>query len=367
MKLRLSIRGVLATWVVVGGAAILGLVVVGLASTGRLASQEEQLLENLVPAQAANRNLALAVSGFVGRQSDVLAARQRADLEQLPERGALERRFAAQRDALTAGIAGQPGARAALERLEAAYVELRAADSALAQARSRSLALAERLGPAAEALDAATEEIRTHAEAIAGRLAFGAVLEQRRLRMALKGLRPDPVTGTFKAEGVDQLAKRVTASLDSEFTAVQKASTALRANALALSGLGRQMMLESSPDMLLSLRHNRIAPLIAELEQHQQQLATAGRAHPKLNAAVAGLAEAGNRLVALLMEGEQSVFGLRRAMLAQRAAMPEVLERAAGARAALGDALDLASAEVANMADEAAAASAAVAAERAPC
>lgn len=360
MRLRLSIRGVLATWVLVGGAAILGLVVVGLASTGRLASQGEQLLGDLVPAQAANRNLALAVTGFVGRQSDVLAARNPAGLEQLPERDALERHFAAQRDALAAGISGQPGAAAALDRLDAAYTELRAADSELLQARSGSLALAQRLGPVADALDAAAEEIRTHAEAIAGRLAFGAVLEQRRLRMAVESLRPDPVTGDYRADGVDQLAKRVTAGLDSEFTAVQKASTALRANALALSGLGRQMMLESSPDMLLSLRHNRIAPLVAELEQNQEALTTIGRTHPKLTEAVAGLGESGNRLVALLVGGDQSVFEIRQAMLEQQAAMPDVLQRAAAARAALGDALDLASGEVARMADESAAVSAAV-------
>ncbi len=339
MKIRLSIRGVLGAWIVVGGAAILLLVVAGLTSTSRLAGQQDELLRGLVPAQAANHGVALALGEFLNRQTAILAAPDADAVDAIGGRDELEALFAGQRETLAAIAADNSDVDAAAQRLDAAYADILDTDTALLESRRRSLVLSRQLTGLAARVDATAAEIQEQADAIVGKLAFGAVMQKRRLKKALGAIEPDTF-GSYDEAAVKQLEALVADSLEGDAASIQQASASLQSDSLALSAQARRMMLERSSDMLLSIRDNEITQLASRVTKTLDELAEASKTRDDLVEPVAALTESRQQLVDMLVGDDRSVFVLRRSVLEQEQAMTEVLTRAQAARLSITETLD---------------------------
>lgn len=329
MLTKLRIRTLLLLLVAVSIVAVLALSATGLISVSLLDRHQKQLTEAALPLMKQDVQIYATVSELTrqllsARSSDASDPGQ----HQANSVAAIEKQYAE----IGTLVENLPDAAAALNAVRRQYGEFIERDAELQAASARSARLAAQLDELRARIEAVVAASDRSADAITGKTRLAMFRERRALDRRL---------GQIGESGVIDPALRnaLVNALGSAGNNIPALAATVRYDVVTLASLVRQLMLETTPDAIISLRENRLSQAVALLEQDFQGLKKAAGEDPALAERIATLAEAVDELSELAMADVGSAYALRLAWVQENAAAQQAAAASHGAIGALLESL----------------------------
>lgn len=307
----MTIKQVLLIWAVTGIVSAILLGWAGVVSNNLLSSNQNRLVDTVLPLENALRNISAVITELIERQNIILTAEESQELASLPPRDSLDKQYQAERDKLTRLQAVVTDYQARLEALDRKYRSFIDTDTRLLETTKTILTLQQRLEEHGKQIDAVGQNIQNLADSIFGKVR----LESQRIRRKIRKALQDPQQAT-------QLPSLVAAVITGTRGNIQQASSDIKTGVVQLSILSRQMMLESNTDVLTSIKETQVVEVIGLINGALETMHKNVEASSELLALAEQLRKDIDTLVVLLVDGKQSAFALR----TQRLAKEETLD-----------------------------------------
>jgi len=202
-----------------------------------------------------------------------------------------------------------------LNQLDSTYQNFLDIDQLLFDKTRAILSLREYLDGLAKKIDVEVHNIQTTAEGISGKVNFAIKRIQSKIRRVVE----DPTQS-------EQLRSLVSEMITGVQADSQQTSNEIRIGVALLSTLSRQIMLEKSKDTLVSIKDNQIVQVVQLLRGVLNAMKNSFEGSSELLAATQQLNDDFNKLVGLLIEGDQSAFALRMQSITQEEDLQTLLE-----------------------------------------
>ena len=312
---RMTIRQALVVWAITGVLSVVTLAGASVISNNLLSSTQDRLVSTALPLEEASRGISLVVTNLIVRQNKILTAEFSKDLESLQARGSLEETFKVEREKLAKLQGEVQGIDEVLNQLDSTYQNFLDIDQLLFDKTRAILSLREYLDGLAKKIDVEVHNIQTTAEGISGKVNFAIKRIQSKIRRVVE----DPTQS-------EQLRSLVSEMITGVQADSQQTSNEIRIGVALLSTLSRQIMLEKSKDTLVSIKDNQIVQVVQLLRGVLNAMKNSFEGSSELLAATQQLNDDFNKLVGLLIEGDQSAFALRMQSITQEEDLQTLLE-----------------------------------------
>ena len=318
---RITIKTLLIVWALVGITAALGLAATGFSTGDQLANSLNGLVSGSLPQESASRALTHSVLNLAVRQELVAAAANNTELENFSERRYLEKSYQEARDNLGRTLAHSEDIIQSLATLDSAYQEFLEADGALLVGKRSLLDLQQQQRSLVKELDNAVEQVDVALETINGRVALEGARVRFRLRQTLEG-------DNKNNSPLRVLAEKVSTG---QQVLLQQMGAEIRLGVTKLASLGRKIVLTLDQDILNDLKNNQMVEAIAitrgalevvsfyypnDLEQVNQYQV---------------LKKSVEKLIAILTEGENPIYVLRKNEIKELRELSILMSRAQNA------------------------------------
>ncbi|MDB2705639.1 diguanylate cyclase [Pseudomonadota bacterium] len=289
-----SISSLLKLWVFATIVAILVIATVAVYTNNLISSSQNSLIQKVLPIENASRQINAVAMSFITRQKQVITSRSVAEIANLTSRKELESAFSIQWQQIAASVEGNKDIEI-VKALNTHYQDFLTVDSELLELIIEQHLTREQLQNKTEQVVELEKNIRNKVEMISGRINLQHSLNKRRLDSTLRD-------NLYTENSKQRMRKQ---------DLIEKLSRSVRLNALQISSLTKELLLTDNPDVLLSIKENKI-------KQYQTVLLTNIRLlkeslHNKTE--LLELTESLDRLVASLMasiiEGDLAIYELR--------------------------------------------------------
>ncbi|WP_167392639.1 methyl-accepting chemotaxis protein [Vreelandella songnenensis] len=314
MKRSLSIRAMLVALFLAAVIGALVLAVTGWATNQRLINSQRYITNDVMPLQAASRDLVLTMGEYRQRHTDLLTA-DTTTIDQVVSPELLDARFNAALDSLQSGQTAIDQ-RDQLATIAASYQRLKEGDSLLEQVRREALKLSARTDERLVEMEAMIGTVMLSAEDIAGRTALAQVRRERNQRELMLAWRED---------GMTELPTQLLDNMFEVQPDIGQLSGNVRMAVALLSDLGRQITLTHSQDALVHLRTNEIAQQVMLARQSLSAIAEAPSTEAEQRVMIAELDQIIADVEALMIGDNDSVYVLREQQLEMAARVQDAL------------------------------------------
>ncbi|RLJ19300.1 hypothetical protein DJ030_09760 [bacterium endosymbiont of Escarpia laminata] len=343
-KINITIKGLLVVWVLIAVTTVLILVLTSLDSYQSVSKNQQIVTDKAKPLQVANNEIKSAVTGVIGRQLRVISTDSSEKLAGLKDRDALESRFtSAMRNARQAA-GDDSSVIEPLTALEEAYKVFLSADTVLFEKKRTLLQINNEQKDYAEKMDSSIQNIQKVAEGIAGKINFSNKRAKRRIRKLYKKIQDlQDIEDVEESEAkiAFQFRDQVGEQLLSRSADLQQVSAGIRTGVAVMGSLGRQFMLESSPDILTSIKENQLTQLIQSTKASISKIDEGSRDDPELNTQIKRLNSDFQQLVNTLINEENSILTSRRKGLKVTAEMQSASTDVQSATASMEQAINV--------------------------
>ncbi|NGZ06167.1 MAG: GGDEF domain-containing protein [Magnetococcales bacterium] len=305
----LSIRRMLVGLGVLSVTAMLLLTTVAWLSNQRLASYQEELLEEAFPVSEAVRGIVVVVMRLADRRHQPVNPEIPVDSGRLFSRASLEAEFQAERHVLDKLLERFPASRETLGELDRDFGQLLRADDELSIRQGRWQELVATLTIRIGQLEHEAGEMIRNAEALAGK----ARLETQRARRRLKPL-------LTQEPWDDQTRRLIQESWIAALPDVREATDTIRHASLTLALLSRQLIMERAQDQLISIRANGMDQAFGVMRAALAQLQKSVHADSEWEPLFQELQLHFSRIPPLLTEGPDALYALLQMLFEEHAA-----------------------------------------------
>lgn len=323
MKRVISIRAMLIGLFLAAVLGAMALAATGLISNQRLVGSQRFVLNEVLPLQAASRDMVEVMGLFGQRHTGLLAAQNEAEMREMPDQGMIAERFQAAQLTL-AGDTAELAAR--LAALNEGYQTLLSADTLLEQIRLESIAL--------------TSTMNTHIQAVDEHI--GVVLDSVEEMVARATLRDENELASLRdrieawqEEGMTTLPTAMLQETVADRSDMARLNGDVRMAVAVLANQGRQLIHAESMAVLKALHDQQIGPQLAAVRELFTAITDSLQVDVEQKRWVESLGTIVDELEALLVVGDQSVQALRLRQLELEAQQQETLESLNEAMAAM--------------------------------
>lgn len=343
MRLSLSIRNMLTTWVVLGAVATLVTAAVALTSNSQLVQNQAALQVSTQHINAATQTLYSAMTDFTARQVKIMGAASVSELAALAPRQDIEAMFTMPAETLGRVFSDYSEFAEPLQALRSGFTQLLKADAELLDTTTALLSIREIEAEQTLAVDLSVRKTEEVVEAIDGSVNF---LSSRGKRTVARFL--DQLGATANATAVTELRSLLSQYYLGSQGDIQAAASQLRATVLALATIARKMMLSSNTDELNSIRGNQFEQLLKRLRDNHSTL-DSGLTDQELRPKLVKLKENIDTLEQLLVSDANSLFALRQRSIPLQMSLIAVTENVRKAIVVLSQALNRVSEAASNL------------------
>ena len=323
MKRVISIRAMLIGLFLAAVLGAMALAATGLMSNQRLVGSQRFVLNEVLPLQAASRDMVEVMGLFAQRHIGLLAAQSEAELREVADREMIAERFQAAQMTLEGDTAELVARLAALDE---GYQGLLAADAFLEQLRLESIAL--------------TATMNAHIQAVEEHI--GVVLQSVEEMVARATLRDENELESLRArieawqeEGMTTLPTAMLQETIADRSDMARLNGDVRMAIAVLASQGRQLIHAESIAALEALHDQQIGPQLAVVRELFAAITDSLQVDVEQTRLVESLGTIVDELEALLVVGEQSVQALRLRQIELEAQQQETLESLNVAMAAM--------------------------------
>ena len=301
----MNIRKMLGIWTVTAISSILILAAAGVFTNMQLDSYQGDLIRTFSIEESV-RSINIIVADLIVRQSNIQKADSISELESFPSIRDLESVFKKERDKLAsfqtsvidAGL--KTHEKEVLNQLYTTFSNLLRTNDLLFDEKMGLLKLQEQLGEHDKMINQTARDVRNMAESIAGKVNYLSRRTERKIRRAMEDPEKEPLFRKLVAE-----------LLVGKQANIQSKSADICTGVAELSGLNRQMMLETSSDVLTSIKVNQILQTVKMINEALAILIENLKSSPELLSITQQLNDGLSKMTSLLTEGGQSTFSLR--------------------------------------------------------
>ena len=323
MKRVISIRAMVIGLFLAAVLGAMALAATGLMSNQRLVGSQRFVLNEVLPLQAASRDMVEVMGLFAQRHIGLLAAQSEAELREVADREMIAERFQAAQMTLEGDTAELVARLAALDE---GYQGLLAADAFLEQLRLESIAL--------------TATMNAHIQAVEEHI--GVVLQSVEEMVARATLRDENELESLRArieawqeEGMTTLPTAMLQETIADRSDMARLNGDVRMAIAVLASQGRQLIHAESIAALEALHDQQIGPQLAVVRELFAAITDSLQVDVEQTRLVESLGTIVDELEALLVVGEQSVQALRLRQIELEAQQQETLESLNVAMAAM--------------------------------
>ncbi len=258
---KMGVRSLLTLWSVVGSLAFVIYLLVSLGANRLIASNIESLTNVVIPVERANTKSSNMLAGYLDRQAEMSIVATLDDLAQLASRDELDsrfRRFVSHVSEITEGQA-----QTQIDALNRAFESFLKSDEAVYANIELRLQLGVHLEQRSAEIDATIKGLQSAAESISGKATLNARREARNFVRA--------VEAASTADNLNQLVSSVRNRGDKS----KDHASAVQLGLERIISASRQMRLITNADLLVGLKNNVIAQLMASISNDIDALAEA--------------------------------------------------------------------------------------------
>ncbi|MBL3527370.1 MAG: hypothetical protein JMN27_07270 [gamma proteobacterium endosymbiont of Lamellibrachia anaximandri] len=273
-KNNITIKGLLVVWVLIAVTTVLIMVLTSLVSYQSVSKNQQVVTDKAKPLQLANSEIKSAITGVIGRQLRVISSDSSEKLAGMLDRDSLESMFTSAMSSARQAAGDDSSVIEPLAALEEAYSVFISADTVLFENKKTILQINNEQKNYAEKMDSSIQEIQKIAEGIAGKINFANKRAKRRIRKLYKKIQDlqdiedvEEPEATIAFQFRDQVGEQ----LLSRTANLQQVSANIQTGVAIMGSLGRQFMLESSPDILTSIKDNQLTQLIQSTKRRVDQ------------------------------------------------------------------------------------------------
>lgn len=314
MKSVISIRAMLIGLFLAAVLGAMALAATGLLSNQRLVGSQRFVLNEVLPLQAASRDMVEVMGLFGQRHIGLLTAQNEAEMREVTDREMIAERFQAAQMMLEGDMEEHVARLAALDE---GYQVLLSADTFLEQIRLESIAL--------------SGTMKTHIQAVEEHI--GVVLQSVEEMVARATLRDESELESLRArieawqeEGMTTLPTAMLQETVADRSDMARLNGDVGMAIAVLASQGRQLIHAESMAALEALHDQQIDPQLAVVRDLFASITDSLQADVEQKRLVESLGTIVDELEALLVVGEQSVHALRLRQLELEAQQQDTLE-----------------------------------------
>ncbi len=301
----LSVRMFVSTLAFTGIIACILLSVTAILSTYRLEDSQEKLIETS-GIQEASGVVGYALTSFIARQGDILAAGDTKSLETLPNRPDISARYQSAREQIQRLTQTNNALQTVFNESDTSYQEFIVADNELLENKRVSVKAKEIIAALFVDLDAKVDEIETLIESITGKLNFSTKRQKRRIKKLLKN---DFLA--YEPEQVEKLVNNVKSTILGKQVGTLQMANKINLNIIKLTALTRQLLSTQNSDILISIRENQASQLIEETNTLTAKLSASLQSDDEMSAITSKLNTRFQAFTDLAFAPSDSVYSTR--------------------------------------------------------